>query len=176
MAKLNQSCRVCKQTGHKPGSKDCEHYSEPADGLVVFQGKENPLSNFFPCDVKVFGETHKSAEHAYQLTKAIRSGDFNATENIRVAPTALEAKRIGDKVKIPEKWQDQKETVMEEIIHAKATQVPELREKLENSDAKTLFAEATNDIFWGTGLYPDATLHTNPEKMAGRKPARTDSG
>ncbi|XP_061170725.1 uncharacterized protein LOC133180172 [Saccostrea echinata] len=84
-------------------------------------------------------------QHAYQLTKALRSGDFNATENIRIAPKALGAKRIGDKVKNPEKWQDQKQTIMEEIIHAKATQVPELSEKLENSDASTLISEATNN-------------------------------
>ncbi|XP_062600986.1 uncharacterized protein LOC134262628 [Saccostrea cucullata] len=65
----------------------------------------------------VFGETHKSAEHAYQLTKAIRSGDFNATENIRIAPTALEAKRIGDKAKIPEKARSKRNGKFVVICH-----------------------------------------------------------
>jgi hypothetical protein len=47
--------------------------------------KKNPLSNFFPCELSIFGETFKSAEQAFQTTKALRSGDVDAAERIRNA-------------------------------------------------------------------------------------------
>lgn len=68
---------------------------------VAFQGKDNTLSNFYPCEIKAFGEVQQSAEHAYQFTKAIRSGDMVAVQKIRESSTALEAKRISHTVKDP---------------------------------------------------------------------------
>ena len=47
----------------------------------------------------MFGESHASAEHAYQLTKAIRSGDITSAEKIRDSKTALDAKKIGKTVR-----------------------------------------------------------------------------
>lgn len=102
-------CRVCKEPGHAPGSSDCRHEESP-DNVVVFQGQDNPLSNFFPCNLRIFGEHHKSAEHAYQLTKVIRSGNTDAAQKVRDAETALDAKRIGNSVKDPQGWSDDKET------------------------------------------------------------------
>jgi predicted NAD-dependent protein-ADP-ribosyltransferase YbiA (DUF1768 family) len=69
--------------------------------VIAFHGKDYPCSNFFPCEVKVFGENHASAEHAYQLTKAIQSGDITSAEKIRKAKTALDAKKIGKRVRDP---------------------------------------------------------------------------
>jgi hypothetical protein len=57
------------------------------------QGKENVLSNFFPCSLKAFGEQFPSAEHAFQCSKALQCGDLVA-EKIRAAESALEAKQI----------------------------------------------------------------------------------
>ena len=58
-----KACRVCHKEGHEPGSPECEHYST-SENIVAFQGKDNPISNFYPCEIKVFGEVHQSAEHA----------------------------------------------------------------------------------------------------------------
>lgn len=63
----------------------------------VFQGKDNPISNFVPCEIKVFDEEHRLAKHAYQLTKALRSGNLDVAEKVRNAPTALDAKNGGKK-------------------------------------------------------------------------------
>lgn len=119
-------CRVCHGPGHEPGSEDCQHFKQTAN-VVAFQGKDNPISNFFPCEIKVFGEEHRLAEHAYQLTKALRAGNLYAAEKVRNAPTALDAKKVGT-VKDPEGWNDQKLGLMEEILFAKSEQVPLLRE------------------------------------------------
>ena len=42
-----------------------------SQNIVAFQGKANPIFNFYPCEIKVFGEVHQSAEHANQFKKAI---------------------------------------------------------------------------------------------------------
>uniref|UniRef100_A0A8W8IUL8 NADAR domain-containing protein n=1 Tax=Magallana gigas TaxID=29159 RepID=A0A8W8IUL8_MAGGI len=128
------------------------------------RGHDNPLSNFFPCDLRVFGEHHKTAEHAYQLTKAIRSGNTDAAQKVRDAETALDAKRIGNSVKDPQGWSDDKETVMEEIVTAKADQIAEVKAVLEKLDSNITFAEGTFDMFWGTGLDKEATLYTKINK------------
>ena len=157
---------MCHKEGHEPGSPECEHHST-SENIVAFQGKDNPLSNFYPCEIKVFGEVHQSAEHAYQFTKAIRSGDMDAVKKIREANTALEAKRAGNTVKEPVEWETQKVTVMEEIIQAKAEQVSKFRDRLDSSNSKTTFAEATFDVYWGTGLDITGTTGTNPSKWPG---------
>lgn len=161
-------CRVCREPGHSPGTPECQHYEESPDNVVIFQGKGNPLSNFFQCDLHVFGEHHKSAEHAYQLTKAIRASDLGAAQKVREAETALEAKRIGHTVTDPPGWSDDKETVMEEIVTAKFDQVAEVRTKLESTNSNTIFAEGTFDMHWGTGLDIEATVHTNHSKWPGK--------
>uniref|UniRef100_A0A8W8JKC0 NADAR domain-containing protein n=1 Tax=Magallana gigas TaxID=29159 RepID=A0A8W8JKC0_MAGGI len=45
-----------------------------------------------------------------------------------------------------------RETVMEEVIMHKDDQVKDFRAKLELADPKSVFADATFDTFWGTGL------------------------
>lgn len=167
--KNDRKCRVCRETGHAPGSSECKHYVDPTNSgdVIAFQGKSHPLSNFYPCHLNVFGEKHKSAEHAYQMTKAIRAGDLEAAKKVREAGTALDAKRIGHTVKDPQGWHKEKETVMEEIVSAKVEQIPEVKAKLENSNSSTIFAEGTFDMQWGTGLDVDATLHTDHKKWPG---------
>ena len=162
-----KKCRVCLQPGHAPGSELCDHYAK-AKNVVAFKGKENPISNFYPCDLRVFGEMHQSAEHAFQLTKAVRSGNMEAAEKVRSAKTALDAKRIGATVRDPQDWATEKLEVMEEIVSSKAEQVPEFRSKLESVGSNAVFAEATLDAHWGTGLDVNATLHTDPSKWPGK--------
>ncbi|XP_062603538.1 uncharacterized protein LOC134265332 [Saccostrea cucullata] len=109
--------RVYREPVHTPGSTECRHYVDTSDvsEMVVFQGKYNPLSNLYPCEISVFGEKHKSAEHADQLTKAIRAGDLEAAKKVREADTALEAKGLGHTISDPLGWNNDKETLMEEI-------------------------------------------------------------
>lgn len=135
--------------------------------VVVFQGMSNPLSNFYPCSINVFGENHNSAKHAYQLTKAICAGDLDAAKKVRESETALDAKRIGNTIRDPQDWQSEKEAVMEEIVNAKVDQNPEIKTKLETINNDTIYAEGTYDMEWGTGLDVDATLHTDLKKWPG---------
>uniref|UniRef100_A0A8W8ILC2 Uncharacterized protein n=1 Tax=Magallana gigas TaxID=29159 RepID=A0A8W8ILC2_MAGGI len=85
--KNERVCRVCRKPGYAPGSPECKHYVDPptTGEVVVFQGMSNPISNFYPCSINVFGEKYNSAEHAYQLTKAIRACDLDAAKKVREA-------------------------------------------------------------------------------------------
>lgn len=67
----------------------------------------------------LYGVTHKSAEHAFQFAKAMRCGDQNAAAQIQSATDALSAKRIGDKVKTNEQWNNTCEKVMTEVVENK---------------------------------------------------------
>ena len=75
-----EKCKVCKESGHSPGDVECKAYAKKQPAVVSCSGKDNPLSNFYPCDIKVFGETHPSSEHAFQHVKALRCGDLIAAE------------------------------------------------------------------------------------------------
>lgn len=63
--------RVCKEPVHAPVTPKCQYYEDSPKNVVAFQGEENPLSIFFPCDLYAFGEHHKPDEHAYQHTRAL---------------------------------------------------------------------------------------------------------
>ena len=76
--KNSKGLQSVSEGGHEPASLECEHYESSSENIVAFQGKHNPISNFYPCEIKVFGEVHQSAEHAYQFTKVIRSGNMDA--------------------------------------------------------------------------------------------------
>lgn len=50
-------------------------------------------------ELNIYGVAHKSAEHAFQYTKAVRCGDLDATKPIQEAKDAISAKRIRDVTK-----------------------------------------------------------------------------
>lgn len=83
--------------------------------LKLFDGKENVLSNFFPCELMVFGES-----------KAVRAGDLLAAERIRAAKSALECKQIGNSVLPSTSWHQDAPKVMEEIVIEKVKQISEM--------------------------------------------------
>lgn len=96
--KVNQNVKlVKKKSGHNPGDRKCDSY-EVQQNIIAFNGEDNVLSNFFQCEMTLYGVTHKSAEHAFQFAKAMRCGDQNAAAQIQSTTDALSAKRIGDKV------------------------------------------------------------------------------
>lgn len=161
-------CKVCKEEGHTPGDPACKHYTEPATNVVPFSGEKSCLSNFFPCDISIFGHNHKSAEHAYQYVKAMRSGDVPRASAIQSAKSALEAKKIGNLVTPSPLFAAEQVSLMTEIIEAKAVQVPVFADTLKAAKKSTVFAESTYDNFWASGLDVIGTSHTNAKHWPGR--------
>lgn len=163
-----QCCRICKQTGHFPGSPKCRLYVSEQDDIVCFSGKDNPLSNFFPSDLKVFGQTFPSAEHAFQHVKSLRSGDLSRAEAIRKSETALDAKRLGSQVLESDAWISSKDTVMREILEAKLQQCAKFKDALANVKKTDILVESTWDSYWGSGLNLTGTSHTVMQHWPGQ--------
>ena len=63
---------------------------------VAVQGREDPLSNFYPSVLDLPEGRVPSGEHAYQLIKAQYFSNKYALQQIRRAPNAGKAKRISD--------------------------------------------------------------------------------
>lgn len=162
-------CKVCLQPGHPPGDEQCSaHAKKCPNNYILFQGEQNALSNFYPCEISVFGEKFNSAEQAFQCVKAIRSGDLMAADKIRAAKSALEAKRIGNFVTTSDSWISSRVQIMEEIISKKSEQVENFRDVLENSTKNVIFAETTYNDFWATGLNYDQSMHTKTSTWPGK--------
>ena len=58
----------------------------------AFAGKLDPSSNFYPCEIRVFGVKHRSTEHAYCYSKAIQCGKDTVANRILEADTAYPCK------------------------------------------------------------------------------------
>lgn len=53
------------------------------------------LSNFYQSELEIYGVKHKSTEHAFPYTKAIRCGDVDAASRITAAEDALLDSQLG---------------------------------------------------------------------------------
>lgn len=145
-----------------------QYISGNPKNVEVSNGDKSILSNFYPCQINVFGESFSSAEQAYQLIKAIRTSTLIAAEKIREAKTALDCKMIGKTVSGSPQWRLEAKSVMEEIIDAKVSQLSEMKKLLSSSKPSVIFAHSVYDRYWGSGLDADKTLHTNPDAWPGR--------
>ena len=163
------SCNRCRLPGHQPGDPACRaSLQEPQHDIVTIQGKDNILSNFYPCHINIFGIQAKSGEHAYQYSKAIRRGQIDLAKKIAESRTAGEAKFNSRLLKNDQKWKDEKEDVMRQVLQAKAQQVPEFREALIHTQNNTLVETVKNEMYWGSGLDAQDTLHTKPNCWMGK--------
>ena len=151
-------CIVCKESGHMPGDERCTGTAKQNHKQVTaFAGRFDPLSNFYPCEVRIFGMKYRSSEHAYQYAKAIQIGKDKVANRILEATSAYQAKTEASYLPYNPHWITQKEKVMQNILHAKAKSCPEFREAL--LDSQNVLAEAVpGELFWATGLNKEATL------------------
>ncbi len=162
-------CNHCRKPGHNPGDPSCEaSLHEAQQDIVTIQGKEDVLSNFYPCDIKIFGMNMKSAEHAYQYSKAIRRGDLDQAKKIADARNASDAKYQARFLKHSQTWKSEREEVMRDVLAAKAQHVPEFKETLVQSKDKTLVETVRNETYWASGLDSQDTLHTKPQFWMGK--------
>ena len=112
-----------------------------------FSGKYRFLSNFYPSPLQWRGHTWNTVEHAYQASK---TDDPAEREKVRQADTPGRAKRLGQKVRMRPSFEQEKFAVMEEIVDAKFTQNPELRDALlATGDRYLCEFNAWSDILWG---------------------------
>lgn len=125
-------------------------------GEIYFHSQHSFLSNFYPAPITVNGTNYPTAEHLYQATKSLECGDRNAAREVRQSLSALDAKRVADRVKTTPEWNQKKDQTLQKILSEKFTQNPHLADRLLETGEKVL-NEATADYHFGIG----ATLHSN---------------
>jgi len=112
-----------------------------------FRGAFAFLSNFHPSEVEINGRIAPTVEHAYQASKCKYTLDHAL---IILAPTPGSAKKIGQKVKMREDWEDVKFKVMKELLIKKFA-IPELRSRLlATGNAHLEEGNWWGDRIWGT--------------------------
>ena len=125
-----------------------------AEQQVLFRSSRHPLSNFFPCQLRLEGMVYRSSEHAYQCYKAKCVGDPKLLKSIYCARTGAQAKLLSKHLELKgesrTEWLQYRVAVMKRVLEIKYQQVEAFRHAL-NDTSKT-FIEATGDDFWGCGL------------------------
>jgi ribA/ribD-fused uncharacterized protein len=113
---------------------------------VAFSGERFFLSNFYPHPFVFRGREYPTAEHAFQAAKCV---DTDEAERVRLAATPAAARRIGQRARLGQSWNDIRVDVMHEVLEAKFAD-PDLRARLLATGADELVEENTwNDRFWG---------------------------
>jgi ribA/ribD-fused uncharacterized protein len=114
-----------------------------------FRGPYAYLSNFYLCDVVIYGWTFPSAEHAYQAMKAADPATAWPWFANR-GKTPGEAKRLGRKILIRPDWESVKVGFMRAIVFDKFNRHIELNDALQSTgDALLIEGNDWGDTFWG---------------------------
>lgn len=114
--------------------------------IEKFDDKYRFLSNFWPAAVVMEGDTYPSVEHAYQAAKTL---DPIARLQIRQAPTANAAKRLGKKVILRDQWDTLKLRVMTDLVAQKFKNLDLKNRLLATGDEDIIEGNWWGDTFWG---------------------------
>lgn len=128
--------------------------------ILEFKGEYDFLSNFYRCDVDVFGHVFPSSEHAFMSRKCNDPDWIKRCTDRAVTPAKI--KTDGRKVELVHDWEDIKFSVMETVVRAKFTQNPDLLKRLVATGNQNL-VEGTwwGDRVWGVCLKSNPNIGEN---------------
>ena len=108
------------------------------------------FSNFASYSIYLKGRIWPTVEHYFQAQKFANT---HHEEDVRRAKTPKEAARIGRDRSRPLRadWEEVKDDVMREALHAKFTQHPDMRENLVATGNAGIVEHTANDSYWGDG-------------------------
>lgn len=115
--------------------------------IDFFTNEYRFLSNFYAVPVLYEGVTYPTSEHAFQAAKT-----FDADERLRISKldSPRDAKYAGRHVILRPAWEHVKVDVMTDIVRAKFTQNPEMKQKLiATGDAELIEGNHWGDVEWG---------------------------
>jgi len=104
------------------------------------------LSNFAQVTVSMYGVLYPSVEHAFQAAKTL---DPVQRENIRLAPTAGQAKRMGREVTLRPDWDEFRLVAMETLLRRKFAQQRLAVKLVATHPHELVEGNWWNDRFWG---------------------------
>ena len=161
-------CVSCQTYVHKVGDEICP--AKPSEDFYAFKGFRHPLSNHFPCKLKVYEAEFRSLEHAFFFRMASELGKADLAQRIKGCDHADSAKKMSADIADDEerfRWEKANPDVMSYLLEAKAKQCEIFKNCLLESKDKVL-AEATKSTIWRTGLSPYVTTHTAPNYWPGK--------
>jgi ribA/ribD-fused uncharacterized protein len=123
------------------------------DAPIYFYRKNEPfgfMSNFYPSPITIDGKHYSTVEHYFQSQKFV--GSAHELEIIKAAKP-VEAFRLGQSREFPirKNWEEVKDEVMYRGLHAKYTQIEELKKLLLDTKDRRLVEHTTNDKYWADG-------------------------
>ena len=134
------------------------------NNMVCFFGENNKngyLSNFYPVEFKMDGETFISSEQAFMFKKAIYFKDNHNASLILKARTPKEAKALGRKVRNfnQDEWSRVSSDIMEEVLICKFSQNNDIKKKLVDTGDSELVEASPYDRIWGIGYTKEEALN-----------------
>lgn len=123
------------------------------DTVYFFSNKYDPLNNWSAHQVKLWGKTFPTAEHAFHYRKYTETAPEIARKILK-APSPWAAMQIRRKYKkeVRQDWWGSVELgIMTEIIRAKVEQNEDVRQCLIATGSKKIIENSPWDEFWGNG-------------------------
>lgn len=125
--------------------------SKENDAILFYETEYYMFSNFSAFAVQYNGRIWMTSEHAYQAAKF---DDVEVTDLIHKSLSAHDSKKIAHtyKNKIKSNWDEIKISVMEDLIRAKISMHPFIRQNLIESGNRVIMEDSHKDSFWGRGV------------------------
>jgi ribA/ribD-fused uncharacterized protein len=121
-----------------------------SETIAEFKDHYRFLSNFWMCPVHYAGVIYPSSEHAYQAAKTL---DPVQRQQIQVAATPGDAKKLGRVITIRGDWDHARVNTMRGIIRDKFTRNADLGARLLlTGDSFLVEGNRWHDNFWGACL------------------------
>ena len=163
------ACKRCRHIDHGYLETDkCNAYLHD-DDVIAFRSPNYVLCNFYEAKFFVYNSYFTSVEQAYQWRKMKHIGQEAYALEISKSKTPGRAKQIANRVpgNLLKDWHVIKCDVMRELLIAKVEQCSKFRSILLKTEGKRLI-EATNDMYWASGLPPYLSTTTKPECFPGK--------
>ena len=124
-----------------------------SDKVVLVKGENNPLSNFYPCPMHVFGQEFASAEHSYQTKKCLDNDLYEAADIIKSQPTAKLSKSEADRLvptDVSDNWESKSLPLMRYLLRTKKDSCNEFVESLMKTGNRKIVHNVASSK-WGAG-------------------------
>ena len=162
---FEKMCRICKINGHKEKTYEWPHYHPVQDSVTPFRFSM-VFFNLYPCDICYDANTFASVKPAYQYTKVKTYEHDDLADQIRRAKDGKEGLKVARGVHEDEAWNLVQVNVMTSLINEKVKSCQKFPNALIDSKEFTL-AVGISHPFWASGLGPEMTLCTPPERYPG---------
>lgn len=120
--------------------------------IISYVTSDTPFSNWSAHQIKIWGQTFSTSEHAFQYRK-FSDQESNWAKKIKQSKSPYEAKKLAWQKPInPGKWNRQRQEIMVELVKAKTAQHEDVRQALIGTGSSAIvMRDRTGDSYWGLG-------------------------